>query len=644
MTRSFRRNAVLFCLSFGFVFASVSNALAAKAPVTAFGQLPSHAGLEISPDGRYLAALRENGGRYVVIIYDLMDLNKKAYAVGSEKADATWVEWASANRLLVSLRFPARRFGTPTTETRLVAVNADGSNMKEMVKQRRNEIIIQIKNRVVDFLSNDPNHILMAYNGDNPAKPRVYSVDVNTGRGSMVQSSRTNIQGWLSDQQGRVRIAFGFDKGLEFVEARSAGAEDWRRIWQADMLGTIVFDPLLFKADGNKMYVLSNHEGGTSGIYEFDLAQQKFTKKVFKHDRYDTSGLVLNSARTKVLGVSYLSTGGNVHWLDSTAERMDDQIEEALGVGATIINRTRDNNKAVVYAGSSTDPGKYYIFDVKKRNLNLLTSRYPGLDQVKLSRPISFNYEARDGLEIQGFLTLPTTVDTDNIEPLPTVILPHGGPGVRDAVSFDYEVQFLANRGYAVFQMNFRGSSGYGAEFQQAGYGEWGQAMQNDVTDGTRFLIDQSIADPDRVCIYGGSYGGYAALMGPIREPGLYSCAVSLNGVTDLRAMMRFDRQYIGGKYANEAIGDYSDDRAELRAYSPKLRADEMAVPVLLAHGTDDRTVPFNQSQAMASALSRAGKEHKFVKLEDGDHSLSSGEHRVTFLRELESFLAANLQ
>jgi dipeptidyl aminopeptidase/acylaminoacyl peptidase len=252
-------------------------------------------------------------------------------------------------------------------------------------------------------------------------------------------------------------------------------------------------------------------------------------------------------------------------------------------------------------------------------------------------------YSARDGLEIPAYLSLPPGAMNPPQRLLPAIVLPHGGPIAQDVAAFDPWVQLLTNRGFAVLQMNFRGSTGYGREFRTSGFKQWGQAMQDDVTDGTRWLIEQGLADPEKICIFGGSYGGYAALMGAVRESGLYTCAVSLNGVSDLIALMDHQRRYAFYEAAVAHIGDRWTDRKMLKENSPVNRADEIKIPVLLVHGTDDRTVPYSQSNAMANALEKADVTYQYLKIENADHSLTRGDHRLEFFTALDKFLGTYL-
>jgi dipeptidyl aminopeptidase/acylaminoacyl peptidase len=259
---------------------------------------------------------------------------------------------------------------------------------------------------------------------------------------------------------------------------------------------------------------------------------------------------------------------------------------------------------------------------------------------VALGQTFVTEYAARDGLAIPAYITLPPDLNSlADAKDLPFIVHPHGGPAARNFLRFDFDVQFLVSRGYGVLQMNFRGSEGYGRDFADAGHREWGQAMQDDITDGAEWLIETGIANANRMAIMGGSYGGYAALMGAVKTPTLYQCAISFAGVSDLPELLKLERRFIGGKYATRFIGDLWKDRKMLRENSPAQRADAIQVPVLLMHGDADTVVDVDQSERMAKALREAGGQVEYRVFENGDHHLSLYENRLQYLTEMERFL-----
>jgi dipeptidyl aminopeptidase/acylaminoacyl peptidase len=319
------------------------------------------------------------------------------------------------------------------------------------------------------------------------------------------------------------------------------------------------------------------------------------------------------------------------------AEKRDQATLEKLypGLQTGVVGRDLSGAKVVVKTESASSPPAYYYFDVAKNVYKPLGSAYPQLSGLAIAETRPISYDARDGLEIDGYLTVPKGAEARN---LPLIVYPHGGPASRDFLRFDYWVQYFASRGWAVLQMNFRGSEGYGRAFEKAGEHQWGKAMQDDITDGVRWAVEQGIADPGRICIVGGSYGGYAALQGLTSTPGLYRCAVSLNGVSDIQAFISDKRYYASYQLVRDYLAQ--EDPA---AVSPANHAANVEAPVLIVHGTKDRTVDHDQSERMSAALRKAGKPVVAAELEGGDHFLTHERHRIQFFKAMDAFLQEHL-
>lgn len=631
---------------FAALLSLASVADAQSPPVEAFASRLFET-VSLSPSGRYVAAKARLDNRYALLIYDL-EKGGQPTMVGPGHMHLDWVHWKSDKRLLASLWFPSRRWGVGTVETRLFSVAPDGSKPKLLVAPREwDPVPVQLGDAIMNLLPDDPDHVLMAFNAEDPSLPRLYKVNVHSDRRQLIEKGKAGVLRWIVDQQGRPRIAYGIhvNRKLEVMYFKDADGGDWETWYERPLDSGPVFSPVLFdRQDPNLLYVFSDHEANTRGLYTFDFRTRQFRDRLFLHPDVDANHLVYGPQRTEIHGVGYVEDRTRVEWFD---ERQRDYVEDVrLRVGADyarIVSSSRDYRVVAVYAESPHKPGRFYLYEPATKKLSYFANTFPGLEDQPLSRMRPTSFTARDGLEIPAYLSLPPGTATKPERPLPAVIFPHGGPQARDVAAFDPLVQLMTSRGYAVLQLNFRGSAGYGREFREAGHREWGQAMQDDVTDGTRWLIAEGYADADRICIVGWSYGGYAALMGAVKEPGLYRCASSIAGVTDLPALLRHRRPYMLRDIPTRFVGDLWKDREALEENSPVNRAADIRVPVLLAHGTRDRVVPPRQSVVMAKALASAGRDHEYLELEGADHSVRDGAERLRLFRALDEFLAAHL-
>ncbi|MEM6819848.1 MAG: S9 family peptidase [Pseudomonadota bacterium] len=617
--------------------------------IEAFATLPEFADLEVAPGGKYVAVRVNIDNAYRVAVIDISgEQLQLVYSLREDETfSASWFRWASPDRLIVSIGFVGARGGlgrVDTEERRLFSVKMGEHEMVPVFYTRRNDVPVQIQDDVVSFLPDDPERILVQYNRSNPAEPLVYSANITTStRHSRVLAKRRNIRDWTADNAGNIRIARGLTpKRTRVLEFRLDGEKRWKDFSHRVADPSAVFWPAGFAADPNTVYVVSNHELDPAGLYTFDLETDTFGELIFNHPSVDISSVRINADNGEISNVNFVDAQAETVWFSKS------EINQALGeLGEKFPNRSvttygisSDRNHAIARLSGNKDPGQFLIYNHVDRQVKLLPSQYPGLQGVSLANTVVTEYEAHDGLTIPAFITLPTGISSLNeARNLPFIINPHGGPAARDFLRFSFDVQFLASRGYGVLQMNFRGSSGYGTEFRDAGKKEWGQAMQDDITDGVGWLINQGIADPERIAIVGGSYGGYAALMGVVKEPDLFQCAVSFAGVTDLPKVIRTSSRYVDGKYRTRFIGDLWKDRKMLAENSPARRAAEIQVPVLLMHGEKDTVVDVKQSEDMADELARADKPHEFIVFPDGDHHLSLYENRYRYLAETERFL-----
>ncbi len=647
----------LLIIGIGFL-SLLSNSTLAAPTVADFAELPMFTDLEISPGGKFLAARVNNQNIYTVAIFDISAQKIVPVFKFSENEERSirWFRWVTPEHLLVSLLFMSERGrNIKTHETRLIVVKTTSADMIALFRERRRtrlsrtplgELPVQYQDDIVSFLPRDPKYILVQYSRSDPGKPDVYKVPVTkTATHKVIQKGKAGVGSWLADWHGEVRLGKGI-KGQKspFLTIRLAGEKKWLNFSHRVNQGGIVFRPLAFASEPNELYVASNHEGDPTGLYLFDIEADEFSEAIFQHPTVDIWSIDVDDKTGKLHHIDFVEDSVKTKYFyrkpieDDIATMLRSQFD---GMDAEIVFITEDGDHAVIRIQAADYPGSFYLFDRKTPRLRKLPAQYPGLSDEIMGKTFATSYEARDGLIIPAFVTLPLgTKGPDVISMIPFVILPHGGPAARDFLRFDYWVQFLVSRGYGVLQMNFRGSAGYGQAFERAGDREWGQAMQDDISDGVHWLIKNEYADPDRIAIMGASFGGYAALMGAVKTPDLYKCSVSFAGVTDLPGLLLRERKFIGGVYATRFIGDLWKDRRMLAENSPARRAKDITIPVLLFHGNEDATVDIDQSVKMAKALKKHGKDYEFIRLENGDHHLSLYVNRLKFLTETEKFLA----
>jgi dipeptidyl aminopeptidase/acylaminoacyl peptidase len=513
------------------------------------------------------------------------------------------------------------------------AIDRDGTHFERL--DRASEIIRRDRK--------NPRRVIVYSNPTVRNKPDPCWLDLKTGKITSLTKNPGNVDGWVLDRANVARIGFassGLDQAILY---RDRDGDPWRTL-AVFKDGEPRWWPLQFDADNRTLYVKSNLGRKTYAIYRYDTATHQLGDLVRADDKYDVTDVIWSEARQRIVGVSYEADKPVVHWLDESFERRQKIIDEAL---ASTVNRqleaTDDGSKIVVFARSDREPGVYYLFDEARRKIEELAVVRPNLDPEKMSpmRPVA--YRARDGLLIHGYLTLPLGRDPKK---LPLIVNPHGGPfGIRDTWGFNSEVQFLANRGYAVLQPNYRGSGGYGDEFERLGYRQWGRTMQDDLTDGVKWLEQEGVADPERVAIVGASYGGYAAMAGLTFTPELYCAAVNYVGVTDLMLLTKQRRVTDAHKlWTRTRIGDAFDDADELRARSPVFHVPQIRAPVLLAYGRTDPRVTREHGDDLRAALSRHGKDFVFVLEDDEGHGFRLEEKSIAFFTRVDAFLKKHLQ
>lgn len=607
-------------------------------PAEAFGKLPLVEDAELSPDGRAIAAKLVLNGVQRLAILPLDDPKAAPKVASIGESDLLWFRWVTDTHLIASLRAFTPIEGQRFSITRLISWSRAGGpgirlNWREGAQLGDNVVWVSP--------TGDPNILMTAnttiYSNLDGYWPWVDRVDVVTGKVSRAMPERTGIFDWYADAAGNVRLGYGYDteRDISKYVFRRDGTGFFKTIDRAKRRNLEeLLDVVAFLPDPEKLVVRSEHEG-VAALYEYDIPTSETGARLFGDAKHDAGSVVLSADRTRIDGVRVTSDRTRTEWLDPDLKQLQADLDKSVpGKFVHIANFNRSRTRALVEISSPTSPPAWWVMDRDSGRMIRIANSSEALKGAVLAPMKAVSYRARDGLEIPAFLTLPVGRAPKN---LPLIVMPHGGPWVRDELQYDYWVQFLANRGYAVLQPNYRGSTGYGAAFRDKGDGEWGKAMQDDVTDGVRWLIADGVADAKRICIVGGSYGGYAALQGTVRDPDLYRCAVSFAGVSDLAQQVKFNRRYLGGQTSRAVYRQAAPDFA---AVAPVNFAATIKTPILLVHGKRDTVVPYDQSLRMDAALRKAGKAVETVIQPEGDHGLSREADRVGFLRALEAFLA----
>lgn len=617
----------------------------------AFASPPQVQQIKLSPDGKSLAyVLNQDGSSYLITQTGDGTKPRAVLVTDNKKYRFQDLRWVNNTRLLAGVLYPDYRYGRETTESRMLALNSDGSKLQGNLLESayrfdQRKHVPQYQNAVLGNSAAGTNAVLVALDIENPTLPDVYSLDVDTARLTRVAVNAGGIHQWLSDRQGNVRAGSGWrDKDIRVV-VRAPGSKQWQTLAEYPADDYVLarqrgFIPLGFDDDPRYLYGSADYHG-RSAIFKVDTSDPALPRTlVYADANFDVHGnLVYSKWLKRYVGVDYASQYGTQVYWDEQARALQQQLDGALpGKTNRIAHSSDDGMRLIVSSSTSNTPARYYWLDRTTGKMHELAKSYPALEGLRMPAPHAVQFQGRDGTPLHGYLTPPWHGPATNA---PLVVLPHGGPFARDVARFDIYTQFLASRGWAVLQVNFRGSTGYGAEFEQAGLKRWGLEMQDDITDGVQWAIRQGLADAQRVCIVGASYGGYAALMGVVKTPDLYRCGISINGVSDLRELLANAQGYIGYEIgAERQIGRWWGDREQLRQTSPVNRAREIRTPLLLIHGEQDRIVQVDQSRDMADALKDAGhRDYQYLELPLGDHSLSRQEDRLRALTAMEAFL-----
>jgi dipeptidyl aminopeptidase/acylaminoacyl peptidase len=613
--------------------------------VNVFANLADMRSLSLSPDGEYVAFLSPLNGRQHLVVRKITLLEGERPAVFSppENAEITRIEWVNEERLILSA-MATREVRTKNGRRavrfqRLIAINRDGSDAKLLLNRGANTGGYYLNSTpILQFI--DRENVLALFPTSGRPEPDVVQLNVNTGLFKLVRRSVNNLTSYVPDPTGQVRIARTYNDrtGVATYLRRDKSDDSYRTLQQADIIHQGIFKVLGFSTDGQQLYVAdASKQSDRAGIHTYDLDRDMLGPRIVEDARYPIDDAVMK--RGAVVAFSWVDDLPQRRWLNPATQELQERLDKAVpGSREVIIDSSEDGAISLVASYSMAEPTVYRVFFRDSKKLVFFGDSFPGLPSAEVAqrRPVSF--KARDGLEIPAYLTLPVGRGDKN---LPFIVMPHGGPQSRDDGDYDPLSQFLANRGYGVIQPNFRGSTGYGNAFRQAGYRQWGGLMQDDVTDAAQWVVAQGYADPSRMCILGWSYGGYAALMGAIKTPDLFKCAVATAPVANMDRLYDDLRNHRAANYSRDRIFGDADGFDPVN--SPVHRAAEIKIPVLLIHGDLDVQADVEHSRDMAKVLKKAGKDVEYIEIEDMDHSPANRDDMVRILTAWEQFLKAQI-
>jgi len=627
-----------------FVLLSGPARAADKPSLAVYGQLPTIEGVEISPDGTKLAVILTNGEQRSLVVRQVGGGILAGINAGPTKLrGVTWVGEdhllmvASQTADVMGLSGPAREYYMATD------FNLKTKKQTPLLRSQPSAMNVIIGPPMPRIIDNEPFVFLEGIQFiDNQGVDMLYRVNLRTNvTRALDRGARIDTDGWLVDTQGEPVAQTLYDSKRGHWSLRMKLNNAWRTVDEADTpMGS--YGIAGFGRDGKSVLVWRTDDKNKDFLREYGG-----DKHVDLPNDLDLSSLIHDPATLVLLGgVTLKGDDLTYTFFDETSQKAWNAVIKAFkGDRVSLASWSKDRKHVVVLVDSSEAGQAYALVDLNAKRAVWLGDVYESLTPAAISPVRAVKYKAADGLEITGYLTLPKGRDPKN---LPLIVLPHGGPEGRDTPGFDWWSQALASRGYAVLQPNFRGSEGFGWDFVKAGFGEWGKKMQTDLSDGVRDLTKQGVVDPKRVCIVGASYGGYAALAGATLDRGVYRCAVSVAGPSDLRKMLLSVRDANNGetgpsqRYWLRFMGADGIRDPDLAAISPAQQAAKVDIPVLLIHGKDDTVVRYDQSQAMAAALKKAGKPVSFITLDGEDHWLSRGATRLRMLTETVAFVEKN--
>lgn len=604
-------------------------------PLEDFFRNSERTGYQLSPDGSYISYMAPYKDRLNVFVRRVDETDEHAIRITNEtERSVAGYMWADNQRLLYM------KDTAGDENYQLYGVHRDGSD------DRAYTAFDGVRTSLIDDLEEQPGVVMIGMNKRNPEVFDPYRLNIETGELTLLAENPGNIQGWMTDHDGRLRVATAIVDGVNTqILYRDTEDEPFKPVLSTNFRDVVSF--MEFTPDNKEVYAATNLHRDKTILVRMNPATCEELEVLYENERYDIASISYSRKRKKLLSVYCTGHKEPVrHYFDAEEEQLRQRIKahfpnQRYGIADT--DKAEENY--LIYVGGDRTRGSYWHYNALTDEAKKIADLAPWIksDEMNAMHPVC--YTTRDGLQIEAYLTLPDGLTPDTAKQLPVVVNPHGGPWARDCWGYSSEVQFLSNRGYAVFQMNFRGSTGYGRHFLEASYKQWGLKMQDDITDGVKWLIEKGIANPNRIAIYGGSYGGYATLAGLTFTPDLYACGIDYVGVSNLFTFMQtippYWRPMLEMMY--EQVGHPEHDADQLAATSPALHADKIKVPLFVAQGANDPRVNKAESDQMVEALRQRGVVVEYMVKDNEGHGFHNQENRFDFYRAMERFLKAHL-
>ena len=632
--------------------AGISYAKGSKLiPIENFAGLPSVSTPKLSPDGKHIIALSPIDGEQLVVVTDFGSIElTPVVKLKKEQNRVESMRWLNNERILVATSYNKLIYNRRIKLFRMFAVNIDGSKLTqlELPSNLRDEYTaLRSALEILSYLPKDDEHILVQSTTNRDKTPAVFKFNIYDNTVDKIVTSTEQIDDWGIDENGSVifGIRRDFDKSTEeqtvdIFYRKDESSQDWKKIYSYRSFRDFYIAPVILSEDKKSVIVFTDYEMDKTVLRKFDIEKQEFSDIIFEVDGYDVNTAYF--ADGKISGIGFIDDYYRIDYIDPELKARQKMIEKTFAkYQSYIVSTSKDKNRLIVSASTSDSPYKYFLVDLATKKVNFWLSQYPGLEKKSLPAKEKYQFKSRDGLTINGYLT-PGSKGAKS----PLVVFPHGGPFARDDQHFDLWVQMLARRGYAVLQINFRGSEGFSNSFESAGYQQYGKAMQNDVYDAITWVNKNKKADTNNMCLVGASYGGYVAQVAAFQKPKEFKCFISIAGISDLAGLVKTANLWQGANLSTKtSIGDITDENQlkDIEAHSSINHVEKFSTPILLIHGEYDQVVKIAQSEDLYKALKKRRKKVKFIELEKGTHNVDNPENRIIAFKAIDKFLTKYL-